>query len=149
MALMASSIEMSFSLSRLRRTLRSMSIGPPPGPRVAGRARRCGVPAAGPGRGPSELHLYPAGAQLGVAELAVLAADFEGDPVLIGGDHPSLDGLLPRWPGVMHPGAGTRSAGARFAGARFAGARIARPGQRYLHQPAGGTAPVTGLGKWA
>src|SRR5436309_1282426 len=130
MALMASSIEMSFSLSRLRRTLRSMSIGPPPCPRVGGRARRCGVPAAGPGRGPSELHLHQAGAQLGVAELAVLAADVEDDPVVTGGDHPSLDGLLPRLPGSMRRGAR---------------ARIARPGQRYPHQPARGTSPVTGL----
>src|SRR5215471_507639 len=134
MALMASSIEMSFSLSRLRRTLRSMSIGPPPGPRIGGRARRCGVPAAGPGRGPSELHLHPAGAQLAVAELAVLAGDVEDDPVLIGGHHPSFHGLLPRWPGAMRPGAGIR---------------IARPGQRYPHQPARGTAPVTGLRKRA
>src|SRR5215469_8721961 len=92
MAFTASSIEMSFSLSRLRRTLRSMSIGPPPGPRAGGSAGLGGLMAAGLGRGPPELHLHPARAQLGVAELEVLAIDLQDDPVVIGRDYPSLDG---------------------------------------------------------
>src|SRR5262249_46339948 len=111
MALMASSIEMSFSLSRLRRTLRSMSIGPPPGPRAGG--------SAGLGRGPPELHLHPARAQLGVAELEVLAIDLQDDPVVIGGGYPSLDGCR------LRLSAGTGGIG-----------------HRYPYQPAHGTAPV-------
>src|SRR5262249_60755261 len=91
MALTASSIEMSFSASRLRRTLRSMSIGPPPGPRAGGGAGPGGVLAAGLGRGPPELHLHPARAQLGVAELEVLAVDLQDDPVVTGRDDPSLE----------------------------------------------------------
>src|SRR5215467_851863 len=101
MAFTASSIEMSFSLSRLRRTLRSMSIGPPPGPRAGGGAGRCGVLSAGIGRGPPELHLHPARAQLGVAELKVLAIDLQDDPAVAGRDDPSLDGCCPR----LRPGA--------------------------------------------
>src|SRR5512140_955410 len=96
MALMASSIEMSFSLSRLRRALRSMSIGPPPGPRAGGSAAPGGLLAAGLGRGPPEFHLHPARAQLGVAELEVPAIDLQDDPVVTGRDDPSLDGRCPR-----------------------------------------------------
>src|ERR1043166_9445729 len=90
MALIASSIEMSFSLSRLRRTLRSMSIGPPPCPRAGGRASRGGVLAAGLRRGPSELHLHLARAQFRVTELAMLAVVLHGDPAVTGDDHPAL-----------------------------------------------------------
>src|SRR6516164_2344645 len=93
MALMASSIEMSFSLSRLRRTLRSMSIAPPPCPRAGGRAGRSGVLAAGPAPRRAELHLHPARAQVGETELTLLAVDLQDDPAVPGGDHPSLDGL--------------------------------------------------------
>src|SRR5262245_34889972 len=121
MAFTASSIEMSFSASRLRRTLRSMSIGPPPGPRAAGGAGWGGVLAAGIGRGPPELHLHPARAQLGVAELEVLAVDLQDDPVVTGRDDLSLDGRRPR----LGPGTG-----------------VAGAGQRHPHQPAHGTAPV-------
>src|ERR1043166_2830674 len=100
MALIASSIEMSFSLSRLRRTPRSMSIGPPPCPRAGGRARRCSVLAAGLRRGPSELHLHLARAQFRVTELAMLAVDLQGDPVVTGDDHPAL-GVPGRALGVL------------------------------------------------
>src|SRR5262245_21360554 len=124
MALMASSIEMSFSLSRLRRTLRSMSIGPPPCPWAGGRARPGGVRVAGIGRGPPELHLHPAWAQLGVAEVEVLAIDLQDDPVVAGRDDPALDRC--GWPPGGGPGA-------------------ARAGQRHPHQPAHGAAPVTPL----
>src|SRR5215475_8190205 len=132
MALMASSIEMSFSLSRLRRTLRSMSIGPPPCPRVGGRARRGGVTAVGLARKPSEFHLYLARAQFGVTELAALPVGLQGDPAFTGGRHPPL-------------GVPSRAGGMR--GGRRTG--IAGPGQRYPHQPAHGTAPVTRLGQRA
>src|SRR5215510_7122425 len=123
MAFTASSIEMSFSLSRLRRTPRSMSIGPPPGPRAGG-AGRGGVLAAGLGRGPPELHLHPARPQLGVAELEVLAIDLQDDPVVTGRDDPALDGC------GLRLGVGVWVTGA---------------GQRYPHQPARGPAPVARL----
>src|SRR5207344_314456 len=116
--------EMSFSLSRLRRTLRSMSIGPPPGPWADGGAGPGGLLAAGLGRGPPELHLHPARAQLGVAELEVLAIDLQDDPVVTGRDDPSLDGRCLRL---------------------AAGAGVAGAGRRYPHQPAHGAAPVTRL----
>src|SRR5215475_2232827 len=124
MAFTASSIEMSFSLSRLRRTPRSMSIGPPRCPRAGGRPRPGGVLAAGIGRGPPELHLHPARPQLGVAELEVLAIDLQDDPVVTGRDDPALDGC------GLRLGAGTGAAEA---------------GQRYPYQPAHGAAPVTSL----
>src|SRR6516164_7901707 len=92
MALMASSIEMSFSLSRLRRTLRSMSIAPPPCPRAGGRAGRSGVLAAGPAPRRAEFHLNPAGAQVGETELTLLAVDLQDDAPLspAGGTRTSL-----------------------------------------------------------
>src|SRR5271170_7928069 len=66
MALMARSIEMSFSASRLRRTLRSISIGPLLVRAVAGgRVQR------------GELDLYPPPAEFGVAELPALSVDVE------------------------------------------------------------------------
>src|SRR5580704_16065330 len=72
MALMASSIEMSFSLSRLRRTLKSMSIWLPlvRGPGRHGWAGRA-----------AELHLHLASAQIAVAEVVRLAVDVQGHPV--------------------------------------------------------------------
>src|SRR2546421_1229344 len=70
MALMAWSSEMSFSLSRLRRTLRSMSI--------AGRSKlRLRVP---------ELHLDGTGPQRGVAETAAVTPDVQRHPVRVGRD---------------------------------------------------------------
>src|SRR6266851_3488266 len=79
MALMAWSSEMSFSLSRLRNTLRSMSI--------AGRSKlRLRVP---------ELHLDGTGAQRGVAETAAglrVIPDVQRHPVRIGRDDPAGQG---------------------------------------------------------
>src|SRR5579871_4238659 len=70
MALMAWSSEMSFSLSRLRKTLRSMSI--------AGRSKlRLRVP---------ELHLDGASPQRGVAEAAVVTSDVQRHLVRVGRD---------------------------------------------------------------
>src|SRR5271166_6858512 len=81
MALMAWSREMSFSLSRLRSTVRSMSI--------AGRSKlRLRVP---------ELHLDGAGAQCAVPEAAPGPLDVQGHPVRVGRDHPAGD--RPRNPG--------------------------------------------------
>src|SRR5579872_6529134 len=67
MALMARSIEMSFSASRLRRTLRSMSIGP--------LLVRAVVPVVVVQRG--KLDLYPPRAELRVAEFPALPVDLE------------------------------------------------------------------------
>src|SRR5260370_15123875 len=79
MALMAWSSEMSFSLSRLRNTLRSMSI--------AGRSKlRLRVP---------ELHLDGTGAQRGVAETAAglrVIPHVQRHPVRIGRDDPARQG---------------------------------------------------------
>src|SRR6266545_7849579 len=87
MALMASSIEMSFSLSRLRRTLKSMSISLPLVPRVVVVG---GAPAA-------ELDLHLAGSQFLVAELALMAGDVQDHPARPRGNHPALDGArVPR-----------------------------------------------------
>src|SRR5271165_3575343 len=86
MALMAWSSEMSFSLSRLRSTLRSMSI--------AGRSKlRLRVP---------ELHLDGAGTKRGVPEAAPGPLDVQGDPVRVGCDDPAGDGPgNPGIPGVV------------------------------------------------
>src|SRR6201986_2575586 len=76
MALMAWSSEMSFSLSRLRKTLRSMSI--------AGRSKlRLRVP---------ELHLDRAGPQRGVAETVAVTPDGQRYLVRVGRDHAAGDG---------------------------------------------------------
>src|SRR5438067_962402 len=97
MALMARSIEMSFSLSRLRRTLRSMSIRAPPvtGPRPPCLRPACLRPAclrplflwllAVSARARfAKLHLYPARPQLGVGELTVAAVHLQRDPRVTG-----------------------------------------------------------------
>src|ERR1700722_10761318 len=90
MALMARSIEMSFSLSRLRRTLKSMSIWLPLVPRVVVVG---GAPAA-------ELDLHLAGSKFLVAELALLAGDVQDHRIRPGVDNPALDGAgVPRRPG--------------------------------------------------
>src|SRR5437868_8112464 len=67
---------MSFSLSRLRSTLRSMSI--------AGRSKL--------GLWMPELHLNGTGAQRGVTEAAAVARHVQGYPVGIGGENPAGDG---------------------------------------------------------
>src|SRR5262245_42365451 len=128
MALMASSIEMSFSLSRLRRTLRSMSIGPPPLPRVGGRAPPGAVAASGLARTPAEFHLRLPRALFAITALAVLAVELQGAPVRAGGAHPPLG--VPTLPRGMR---GRRRTG------------IAGAGERYPHQPAHDAAPVTRL----
>src|ERR1700733_11914685 len=112
---------MSFSLSRLRRTLRSMSIGfspipdwpipgwpipgwpipgwPIPGWPIPGwpiPGWRCQVLAAG-GRPPqvaitaAELHLDLPGPKVGVTDLVLCAVDVQGHAGRCGGDDPSLD----------------------------------------------------------
>src|SRR5215472_11383422 len=104
MALITRSIEMSFSLSRLRRTLRSMSIRasplPGPGSGVTGCAvgvfGTAGAPAAAtPGIAAvqlAELDLDPAGAELRVGKPDVPTIDIQRDAVVTGPDHPPLNG---------------------------------------------------------
>ena len=82
MALMARSIEMSFSASRLRRALRSMSIG---------FLLVCAQVRAVVQRG--ELDLYPSRAELGVAELPALTVNVEPHPVGVRPGDPSRDSL--------------------------------------------------------
>src|ERR1700691_4220029 len=69
MALMARFIEMSFSASRLFRTLRSISIGPLLVRAVVGVAIQRG-----------ELDLYPSRAQVGIAELTAGSVDVDPHP---------------------------------------------------------------------
>src|SRR6202044_2175144 len=89
MALMARSIEMSFSLSRLRRTLKSMSIWLPLVPRLV---VRC-APAA-------ELDLYLAGSQVLITKLQPLPAGLQDHPVRPGHDDPAQYRVrVPRRPG--------------------------------------------------
>src|ERR1700722_11169291 len=89
MALMARSIEMYFSLSRLRRTLKSISIWLP---LVPGLVVRC-APAA-------ELDLYLAGTQARLAKLQPLPADLQDHPIWPGHDDPALYRVrVPRRPG--------------------------------------------------
>src|ERR1700685_373036 len=83
MALMARSIEMSFSASRLFRTLRSISIGPLLVRAVVGVAIQRG-----------ELDLYPSRAQVGIAELTAGSVDVDPHPAGIrAGDTPG-DGRI-------------------------------------------------------
>src|SRR5579875_2793467 len=86
MALIDKSIEMSFSLSRLRSALSSMSIGlcsRPPCSRLLGRR---------PLAHAAELDQDLAGAQVWIAEPAVFPAHVKGDRRLVRGDDPALDG---------------------------------------------------------
>src|SRR5580658_1559252 len=125
MALSARSIAMSFSLSRLRRTLRSMSILPPvpsvgaikPGPGL-----RCR------GAGPAELDLHLARAEFVVVELDVVTVDVQCHRGAAGHENPALDGRRPP---------------RRFRPARPVPARHR---ERRTDQPALGPAPVAGLG---
>src|SRR6201999_2337867 len=108
-ALIAVSDEMSFSLSRLRSTLRSMSIAASSKVGVVVRHRvvtlritkvvELGV------RNPAELHLDAARAHVRVGEPALAARPpvhdgAEGDAVGIRREQPSLHGTLPR---NLHP----------------------------------------------
>src|SRR5450755_242187 len=89
MALMARSIEMSFSASRLRRTLRSMSIGLLLIPALVRAVLAAGVTD---GIQAGELDLYPARAEGFIAESQPLAVDVDQHPVLVSAGHPALDG---------------------------------------------------------
>src|SRR6266702_4683960 len=131
MALIAISIEMSFSLSRLRRTLRSMSIRAPP---VPGPGPGCRRPAVSTGvfPWPRELHLHPARAKFGVGKAAVLAIDIQRDAVVISHDHTAAEGR--RWRGSIRLGGRNP--------------RLLR-GQGNGHQTATGTAPMTRFGERA
>src|ERR1700728_4458126 len=120
MALMARSIEMSFSASRLFRTLRSISIGPLLVRAVVGVATQRG-----------ELDLYPSRAQFGVAELTAGSVDVDPHPAGIrAGDAPG-DGRI-------------RSG--RIGGSRR-GPGL-RP-ERRAHHTADRATPVLGLGQRA
>src|SRR5579859_5886590 len=118
MALIARSIEMSFSLSRPRRTLRSMSILAP----VSRPGAVKPPPGAGLGR-PAELDLHLARAQFGVAELPAVTCDVQRHGRVASREHPALY-------------------------RRCTGPRAAVRRQRRAHQPAPGPAPVPRLGEW-
>src|SRR5262249_35044560 len=100
MALIARSIEMSFSLSRPRRTLRSMSILGPPVLRLG--AVRHGAGLAGP----AELDLHLPRAQLVVVELDAVALDVQHYRRVAGQQNPAVYGrrpAAPRPPGPPRP----------------------------------------------
>src|SRR5215468_2011087 len=123
MALIARSIEMSFSLSRLRRTLRSMSILAAPVPRLSAIKHR-----TGPGVGPAELDLHPPRAELHVVELDAVTLDVQRHRCVAGRENPATDGRRP--------------ARSRLAVVVFAPHR-----ERGADQAALGTAPMPGLGE--
>src|SRR6266568_3958104 len=96
MALITRSIEMSFSASRLRRTVTSMSIGSllvrtagglTESVEAAGACRLAGIVL---GRQAAELHLHPAWSERAVAHLALRTVDLQHDALLIGVDHSCL-----------------------------------------------------------
>src|SRR5690348_8839726 len=93
MALMTRSIEMSFSASRLRRTVTSISIwsllvrssgGLTGVTRVADAGRLAEVVLVGQA---AELHLHPAWSELAVTNSALHPVDFQRDALLIRVDH--------------------------------------------------------------
>src|SRR5215468_7537935 len=93
MALIARSIEMSFSLSRPRRTLRSMSI-------LASHVPRLGVIKHGTrlgtvGAGPAELDLHLPRAEFGVVEFNPVAVDVQDHGGLAGHENPAVHGRRP------------------------------------------------------
>src|SRR5215472_3575119 len=93
MAFIARSIEMSFSLSRPRRTLRSMSIlaSPVPRPRAIKHGTRLGTR----GVGPAELDLHLPRAEFGVVELDLVPVDIQGHRGVAGRQNPALHGRRP------------------------------------------------------
>src|SRR5713226_8413363 len=93
MALIARSIEMSFSLSRLRRTLRSMSIVASPVPRPG--AIKHGARLGARGVGPAELDLHLPGAEFDVVEFDLVTVDVQGDRGFAGHENPALEGRRP------------------------------------------------------
>src|SRR5215831_16785325 len=128
MALIARSIEMSFSLSRPRRTLRSMSILAPPVPGPG--AVKHGTGPGPPGlAGPAELDLHPPRAEFVVVKLDAVALDVQR--------HGRVTGL--ENPAVYHRRPPRRS--------RSAGTCSVRHRERSADQPALGAAPVPGLGE--
>src|SRR5712691_12911159 len=131
MALMARSIEMSFSASRLRRTLRSMSIGLlliRALVRAVTRVLVCAVTRVlGCDRiQAGELDLYLARAEGVVAVLAALPVDVDPHPVLVRAGDPALDGRR-------------EGGGIRFGWVCWC--------ERGGHQAADGTAPVPRIGE--
>src|SRR6266852_9956286 len=93
MALMTRSIEMSFSASRLRRTVTSMSIGSLLVRTSGGLTGVAGLADAGRlvevvlvGQA-AELHLHPAWSELAVANSALRTVDLQRDALLIRVDH--------------------------------------------------------------
>src|SRR5215831_3001390 len=113
MALIARSIEMSFSLSRPRRTLRSMSILAPPVPRPGAVKHRAGLGAPGLA-GPAELDLHPPRAEFVVVELNAVARHVQRHGHVAGQDNPAMHG--------RRPPRRSRSAGTRFVRRRERGA---------------------------
>src|SRR6266699_3500291 len=102
MALIARSIDMSFSLSRPRRTLRSMSIPAPLVPRPD--AVKYGADLGAPGiAGPGELDLYPPRAEFVVVELDAVTLDVQRHRGVAGQEKPAVYG--------RRPPRGSRSAG--------------------------------------
>src|SRR5215471_13107173 len=89
MALIARSIEMSFSLSRPRRTLRSMSIlAPPvPCPGAVTHGARLGVPSLAR---PAELDLHPPRAEFVVVELDAIPLDVQRHRRVAGQEDPAV-----------------------------------------------------------
>src|SRR5215472_4871089 len=133
MALIARSIEMSFSLSRPRRTLRSMSIlaSHVPGLGVIKHGTRLVTGGAGLGAGgvgPAELDLHLPGAEFGVVEFNLVPVDVQGHRGVAGHENPALHGRRP--PRCSLP--------ALIVSARHR--------ERRTDQPALRAAPVPGLG---
>src|SRR5437763_8935924 len=93
MALIARSIEMSFSLSRPRRTLRSMSILASHVPRPG--AIKHGTRLGTGGVGPAELDLHLPGAELGVVEFNLVTVDVQGHRGVAGHENPAPHGRRP------------------------------------------------------
>src|SRR5215472_12098082 len=123
MALIARSIEMSFSLSRPRRTLRSMSILAPPVPCLGAVKHGAGL------AGPVELDLHPPRAEFVVIELDAVTLDVQRHRRVTGLEYPAVYGRRP----PRRP--------------RPAGIGSVRYPERGADQPAPGAAPVPRLGE--
>src|SRR6516162_10918378 len=128
MALIARSIEMSFSLSRPRRTLRSMSILAPPVPGPGAVKHRTGLGARDLA-GPAELDLHPPRAEFVVVEFDAVAFDVQHHGRVAGQENPAVYGRRP-----------PRRSGP-------AGTGVVRRRERGADQPALGAAPVPRLGE--
>src|SRR5215472_11865462 len=93
MALIARSIEMSFSLSRPRRTLRSMSILASPVPRPG--VIKHGIRLGAGGVSPAELDLHLPGTEFGVVEFDLVPVDVQGHRGVTGRQNPAMHGRRP------------------------------------------------------